>query len=155
MNTATKSLLALVAALVIGAGVYFYISKNHQAPVPAPSPAPIQPATKQAAPVPVPTPAPPPSDCLLPGPPPVPPDGNTATAADMALGRSTIQNFVNELENYQACRNNQLDHAAPTVTEAQKQTWLDQGNAAVDEANAIANAFAAQLKIFKARPAKP
>jgi len=155
MNGATKSLLALVAALAIGAGVYFFISKNHQAPVPAASPPPNPPAMKQAAPAPVPAPVPPKSDCLLPGPPPVPPDGRTASSADMALGHATIQNFVNELENYQACRNYQLDHAGPSVAEAQKQTWLDEGNAAVDEANALANAFSDQLKIFKARTPKP
>jgi len=151
MNGATKSLLALVAALAIGAGVYFFISKNHQAPVPAASPPPSPPPMQQA----VPAPVPPKSDCLLPGPPPVPPDGRSASSADMALGHATIQNFVNELENYQACRNYQLDHAATSVTDAQKQTWLDEGNAAVDQANAIANAFAAQLKIFKARTPKP
>ena len=113
MNTPMKSFLVLVAALAIGAGVYFFIAKE-QTPVPAAPPSPA--ATKQVAPAPVPAPAPPKSDCLLPGPPPVPPDGRTATAADMALGHATIQNFVNELENYQACRNYQLDHAPPVTT---------------------------------------
>jgi hypothetical protein len=154
MNTATKSLLALAAVIAIGAGLFFVLHKPQVNPMPAPAPASMAPA----APVPV-APAPSASakpDCLLPGPPPVPPNGATATAADMALGHATIQNFVNELENYQACRNNQLDHADASVSDKQKQAWLDQGNAAVDEANAIANAFTAQLKIFKARPpAKP
>jgi hypothetical protein len=153
MNTATKSVLALVAVIAIGAGVFFVLHKTPMNPTPAPAPASITPAAPTpAAPAPA---APAKSDCLLPGPAPVPPDGRTATAADMALGHSTIQNFVNELEGYQACRNYQLDHADKSASEQQKQTWLDQGNAAVDQANAIANAFAEQLKIFKARPAKP
>jgi hypothetical protein len=155
MSAVTKSLLALVAAIAIVASAYYFIATNHTVSGPASLPPPIPQAMKQAAPAPVPAPAQPKSDCLLPGPPPVPPDGNTASAADMALGHATIQTFVNELENYQACRNYQLDHAAPTITDAQKQTWLDEGNAAVDQANAIAGAFAAQLKIFKARTPKP
>jgi hypothetical protein len=151
MNAATKFLAALAAALAIGAGIYFFLSKNHPAPMPTAAPTPSPPALKQAAPA----PAPPKSDCLLPGPPPVPPNGYTASTADMALGHATIQNFVNELESYQACRNNQLDHAGASVSEQQKQTWLEQGNAAVDEANALAAAFSAQLKIFKARTPSP
>jgi hypothetical protein len=149
MNTATKTVLALVAVIAIGAGLFFVLHKGSVNPTPAPAPASITPAAPAPA-------APAKSDCLLPGPPPVPPDGATATAADMALGHATIQNFVNELESYQACRNYQLDHADASVSEKQKDTWLEQGNAAVDQANAIADAFAAQLKIFKARPpAKP
>ena len=73
----------------------------------------------------------------------------------MKLGHDVVQAFVLELEAYQACRNNQIDHASATVSAQQKQTWIDEGNGAVDEANAIANAFSAQLKVFKARNLKP
>ena len=96
------------------------------------------------------TPAPP-ADCLLPGPPPVPPNGATASPDDMKLGHDVMQGFVLQLEAYQACRNNQIDHAAASVTPAQKQEWLAQGNDAIDEANALAAAFGQQLKIFKAK----
>jgi len=95
-------------------------------------------------------PEPPRADCLLPGPPPVPPNGETATAADMKLGHDVMQAFVVDLEAYQSCRNLQIDRAAPSVSTAQKQQWLDQGNAAVDEANDLAAAFGRQLKAFKA-----
>jgi len=83
----------------------------------------------------------------------VAPDGNTATAADMKLGHDVLQGFVVQLEAYQACRNNQADHAAPGVSDQQKQAWIEKGNEAVDEANAIASSFSDQLKIFKARTA--
>ncbi len=79
------------------------------------------------------------------------PDGHTADVGTMQQGHDNIQAFVLQLEAYQACRNNQIDHAAVTVPVAQKQTWLDQGNDAVDQANALAQAFAAQLRVFKAR----
>ena len=92
-----------------------------------------------------------PADCLLPGPPPVPPSGAAASGDDMKLGHDVMQAFVLQLEAYQACRNTQIDHAAATVTPAQKAQWLEQGNDAIDEANALAAAFGQQLRIFKAK----
>ncbi len=109
-------------------------------------------AAVQAAPAPVPTAAAPTAaDCQSPGMPPPAPDGDTASADEMKAGHDRVQAFVNALEAYQACRNSQIDHADATVTAAQKQTWLDEGNGAVDEANLLASAFAAQLKLFKAK----
>ncbi len=96
-----------------------------------------------------------PADCLLPGPPPVAPDGGKATAADMKLGHDVIQSFVHELESYQGCREKQIATAGTATTDQQKQTWREQGNAAVDEATAIAAAFAAQLKIYHTKHPEP
>ena len=69
----------------------------------------------------------------------------------MRQSHDNIQNFVLQLEAYQACRNNQVDHAASGTQVVQKQAWLNEGNDAVDQANALAQAFAAQLRVFKAR----
>ncbi len=143
----TGILLAVAILIAIGAGAFFALR-----PFPtATSIAPVRPVAPNPPTTP---PAIPPADCLLPGPAPVPPDGRTATAAEMKLGQIVIQNFVNQLEAYQACRNSQADHAAPTVSTQQKDTWIEQGNGAIDEANAIANAFSGQLRIFKARNLK-
>ena len=79
------------------------------------------------------------------------PDGHTADVDAMRQGHDNIQGFVLQLEAYQACRNNQVDHAAADTQVAQKQAWLNEGNDAVDQANALAQAFAAQLRVFKAR----
>jgi len=139
------TLILLAILIAAGAAIFLVFHKgpflSHIAPAP---PVTSHPANKSA-------PVAPPASCLLPGPPPVPPDGLTATVAEMKLGQVVIQNFVNQLEAYQTCRNNQADHAAPTVSAQQKSTWIDQGNSAVDEANDLAAAFSAQLKIFKAR----
>jgi hypothetical protein len=144
----TRILLPLVILIAAAVAIFFVIHKGpfltHMAPAP--------PVTSGSAIKPA--PVAPPADCLLPGPPPVPPDGHTATEAEMKLGQVVIQNFVNQLEAYQSCRNNQADHAAPTVSAQQRSTWIDQGNSAVDEANDIAGAFSMQLKIFKARHPK-
>ena len=73
----------------------------------------------------------------------------------MKLGHDVMQAFVNQLEAYQACRNNQADHAAPGTPDKQKDAWIEQGNQAVDEANAIKDAYGQQLQIFKSRQAPP
>jgi hypothetical protein len=142
----TSILLALAILIAIGAGAFFVLQRH-----------PLSTRTARVAPITVgplkavPPAATAPVDCLLPGPPPVPPDGRTSTAAEMKLGQVVIQNFVNELEAYQACRNDQIDHPAPGVSAQQTETWIEQGNAAVDQANAIAGAYSRQLQIFKAR----
>ena len=79
------------------------------------------------------------------------PDGHTANVDTMRQAHDNIQAFVLQLEAYQACRNNQVDRAASTVTVTQKQTWIGEGNDAVDQANTLAQTFAAQLQVFNAR----
>ena len=143
MRAKPSYILAVAVLVAVAAGGAYFVTRQKPAS-PAPQPVPgATPSTDAVS---------PPADCLLPGPPPVAPDGRTASAAGMQLGHDVMQNFVNELEAYQACRNLQIDHAAPGVTAQQKQTWIDQGNAAVDQANDLAAAFSAQLKVFKARP---
>ena len=138
----TKQSAALGAAAVIIVGAVFLLTR-HAGP-PAPAPVTIRAPAVQAAQA-------PPADCLLPGPPPVPPAGAAATTEDMRLGHDVMQAFVVQLEAYQTCRNAQIDHAGPGVSQQQKEEWVEQGNAAIDEANALAAAFGAQLKVFKAR----
>lgn len=72
----------------------------------------------------------------------------------MKLGHDAAQSFVLQLEAYQACLNDKIDHPAPGTTDQQKKGWETQGDEAVDLAHAIADAFSAQIKIFEAR-AKP
>jgi len=153
--------LAVIVLAGAGAGAYYYVQHK-----PAAKPASVTQAPATSAPPPnrlagTPlvehAPAPPAAlaECLFPGPPPVPPDGSTATDADMKLGHDCIQHFVLQLEAFKACRNAQIDHAPAGTTDARKQTWLQEGNAAVDEAHALADAFSAQLKIFHAHQKKP
>ena len=148
MTTKTKYLIAALGVVAIAVAGVAYVQHRKQAalvPAAAPSAMPPAPPAVTAS-----LPAPSDGDCLLPGPVPVPPYGATASDADMKLGHDVIQAFVQELENYQACRNAQVDHAGADVSVQQKQRWTDQGNAAVDQANALANEFAQQLKNYKA-----
>ncbi len=138
-----KILIALGVVIVIVAAIALALRMQKPAVVHPAAPAAVTPGAAPSA--------KPPADCLLPGPPPVPPNGETATAAEMKLGHDVMQAFVQQLEDYQACRNNQIDHPPPGASTPQKEIWLQQGNDAVDEANMLANAFSAQLKAFKAR----
>ncbi len=134
MNTKLLALVALALAAIAG------ITLLVQHRTPGPIVAPVLPQQAAA-----------PADCLLPGPPPVPPNGTVASEADMRLGHDVMQHFVVELETYQSCRNAQADHAPARVSQAQKDSWVEQGNQAVDQANALAASFGAQLKLYKAR----
>ena len=150
MTIDTKYLVAVGAVVVViagGAWFALYERSTTGVVVPPPAAAPAVSTPVAATPVAV----APPADCLLPGPAPVPPNGYTANEADMTLGHDAIQNFVQQLEDYQACRNSQADHAVAGTSDKQKQTWIDEGNSAVDEANDLADRFAAQLKVYKAR----
>ncbi len=146
--------VAVVLVLAAAAAGVFYLQQKHPAasPVQAPSvattPAPT-PAVTPAAPVHV---APQtPAECLLPGPPPALPDGYTATEADMKLSHDAIQKFVLQLEGFQACRDAQADHAPAGTPQDKKTALIKEGDDAVDEAHALADAFSAQLQIFHGR----
>jgi hypothetical protein len=140
MGVKTRYLAALAAVLTVGvvAGALFLLHRAPPASRPAPPPVAAKAVSEN-------------ENCVLPGPAPVPPDGLTASEAEMQLGHDVIQRFVEQLEHYQACLNTRIDHPAPGVTAQQKDTWTQQGDSAVDEANALAQAFSVQLKIFKAR----
>ena len=139
MSAKSVGIFAFIVLIAFGVGGYLAVRVT---PIPTPLQQGGDKAAQQA-----------PAECLRPGPAPVAPDGATATAQEMALGHDAAQSFVHQLEHYQACRNKQADTAGADVPEATKQDWLRQGNDAIDEANAIADAFSRQLKIFKARQA--
>ncbi|MDE8344495.1 MAG: hypothetical protein POG24_11835, partial [Acidocella sp.] len=80
--------------------------------------------------------------------PPKAPDGASATQAQMDAARDSIQTYVNALEAYQACLNRAAD-AMTDVNPATRQSWLEHGNGAVDEANLLAAAFAAAHAAYR------
>jgi hypothetical protein len=148
VDSKTRLALAAGAVVIIGAGLaFFFLHRSQPAAAPQPAAA-LQPVAASAQ-----AKLPAPADCLFPGPPPIPPNGLTASADDMKLGRNVIQHFVEELEAYQACRNTQIDRAGKTLSDKQKETWIEQGNTAIDEATALKDAFSAQREIFNSRTA--
>jgi hypothetical protein len=91
------------------------------------------------------------AECLMPAPAPPMPKGATASAAEMASAKAVIQDFVNKLQVYQICLETEIKNAPADTTKELKIAWRAQGNAAIDEAQALAADFAAQLKLFKSR----
>lgn len=85
--------------------------------------------------------------------PPAMPNGATADEETMKAAHDAIQAYVNQLEAYKACLKDQAEHAPPDTPKEVAQTWIAQGDAAVDYASYIAAEFSATLKQFKARQA--
>jgi hypothetical protein len=154
MNRRVWVVLAAVAAILVIAGII--VARRTGIPQPAPAairpaaPAPAAPsaAAPQAAPQPIPLA---PFACRFPDSPPRQPDGATASAAEMQASHDAIQHYVELLEAFQACRNKQIDDPSLPASLEQKRTWLNEGNAAVDQANELAAQFSAQLKVWRAR----
>jgi len=141
-------LAVLLVAAAIGGVVY---EARMPPPPPPPAPAPV------AAPAPAPAasaavaPAPVADQCGFPGPIPALPRGEVATAEDMKTQHDAIQGFVKALEAYQACLLQKANDAPAGTDDQTRQRWVSEGNRAVDMAHALANAFAEQMKIYKAR----
>lgn len=79
------------------------------------------------------------------------PQGATASDEDMKHGRETLQNFVNILQDYQKCVEQQIKDAPPDTKPEVKQQWQANANAAIDAAHEIADVYSIQLRAFKAR----
>ncbi|MEI9986443.1 MAG: hypothetical protein WDN69_26685 [Aliidongia sp.] len=147
--------LAVVLAVIAVVGVVYEVREAPPAPAPAPAAAP---APAPAVPASAPRPAPAAADadhCSFPGPVPALPRGEIATPEDMKTQHDAIQGFVKALEAYQDCETQQSANAPAGTDEQLKQHWIALGNRAVDDAHALANAYAEQLKIYHERHPEP
>ena len=96
------------------------------------------------------------AECVPPGAAPTLPDGATATMGQMKEAHPLVEAYVRKMQAYRNCIEDAIK-AIPqgTVTAEKVQKMRDAGNAAVDQAKALSDAYSAQVKIFKARaPAK-
>jgi len=91
------------------------------------------------------------ADCAAPGPAPVIPDGTTATAAQMDAAKAAVQSYVNALQSVQDCNEARIKMSPKSMKPDDLQKMRDAGNAAVDQAQALAVAYSAQKKIFTNR----
>jgi hypothetical protein len=79
------------------------------------------------------------------------PQGASASEEDMKEGRQKLQSFVNKLQDYQKCMEDQIKTAPPDTKPEVKQQWQANADAAVDAAHEIADIYSIQLRAFKAR----
>jgi len=91
------------------------------------------------------------ADCAAPGPAPVIPDGSTATAEQMNATKAAVQSYVNALQSVQDCNEARIKMGQKTIKPDDLQKMRDAGNAAVDQAQALAASYMAQKKIFNNR----
>ena len=93
-------------------------------------------------------------ECATPGPAPTIPDGTTATTEQMTATRAAVQEYVNMLQDRQDCLEANIKRAPKDTKSEVLQKMRDDGNAGIDQAKALSTAYAAQVKIFKARAPK-
>lgn len=91
------------------------------------------------------------ADCPQPGPAPAIPDGTTATVDQLKAAHEQVQAYVNLLQSEQDCTEARIKMSPKGTKADELQKWRDQGNAAIDQAKALGEAYSAQVKIFKAR----
>ena len=91
------------------------------------------------------------ADCKLPPKAPQMPQGATASDEDMKHGREALQNYVNILQDYQKCIEEQIKNAPPDTKPEVKHQWEVNADAAIDAAHEIADVYSIQLRAFKAR----
>jgi hypothetical protein len=94
-------------------------------------------------------------ECGAPGPAPAIPDGATATAAQMDTAKQQVQSYVNALQSVQDCYEAKIKISQKTTKPDDLQKMRDAGNAAVDQAQALAAAYMAQKKVFNNRAPTP
>ena len=91
------------------------------------------------------------ANCAQPGPAPVIPDGTTATVDQMKAAHQAVQTYVNSLQSVQDCNEAKIKMGQKTIKPDDLQKMRDAGNAAVDQAQALAAAYMAQKKIYNNR----
>ncbi len=82
---------------------------------------------------------------------PVVPDGATATQGEMRNARAEVLAFVKDSDTYQDCLVRVMDDPKEEMKEPQKKAVLKQISANQREKEAVATAFNAALKAYKAR----
>ncbi len=163
MTNVTKALLGGVAVAVLAGGVGYFAARHaaptHTAPArpasvshpasptsaakPAPAAKTAENAPAPAAPTATASNVPMVGPCKAPAhTPPQTPDGATATDAQMKAAHDALQAYVNELEAFQACLNHAADDTSTDIPPELRNTWIERGNGAIDEATLLAQAFA-------------
>jgi hypothetical protein len=91
------------------------------------------------------------AECPQPPKQPQMPQGATASDEDMKHGREQLQSYVNSLQEYQKCMDEQIKHAPADTKPEVKQQWAANADAAINAAHTIADVYSIQLRAFKAR----
>lgn len=82
---------------------------------------------------------------------PVVPNGDTATPAEMKQARREVLQFISDSDVFQGCVLKVIEDPEEKMTDAQKKAALKRIDSNQHEKQAVADAFNAALKRFKAR----
>jgi len=99
------------------------------------------------------------ADCVYPKQPTKTPDGNRAARAEMIAAKKVFDKYQADITAYLSCLKSEHEaamNANATASDADKkkmqERWEKRNDAAVDEAQAVADRFNEQLRACKARP---
>lgn len=107
------------------------------------------------------------ADCTYPQAPSKIPDGNTASLQEMLAAQKAVKQFDQDIKAYTDCLKLEHDSAVknidpgadPKKAKEQKteldNMWAKKNDAAVDQDTAVTNQFNQQVRIYKAKAAKP
>jgi len=101
------------------------------------------------------------ADCTYPVAPDKVPDGATATLEEMLAGQKAVKEFQQAINDYTACIDKELDDKIakagdklkPDQKTDMQRIEAQKHNAAVDQAQAVADRFNEQVKVYKTRAA--
>jgi hypothetical protein len=91
------------------------------------------------------------AECQFPPRAPQMPQGATASDDDMKEGREALQKYVDILQTYQTCMEQQIKDAPLDTPAELKRRWAERADAAIDAAHQIADVYSIQLRVFKSR----
>ena len=101
------------------------------------------------------------ADCTYPTAPATLPDGRTATLEEMLAGQKAVKEYQKAIDDYVACIDKDLedsiakagDSLKPQQKTDMQKMEAQKHNAAVDQAQAVADRFNEQVKVYKAQQA--
>jgi hypothetical protein len=102
------------------------------------------------------------ADCPYPAAPSKIPDGATATMDEMLAGQKAVKEYDKAIADYNSCIDKELedsiakagDKLKPEQKADMEKVETQKHNAAIDQAQAVADRFNEQVKVFKARTEK-
>ncbi|SRR5579871_1445829 len=101
------------------------------------------------------------ADCSYPAAPTTLPDGRTATLEEMLAGQKAVKEYQKAIDDYVACIDKELedqiakggDSLKPQQKTDMQKMEAQKHNAAVDQAQAVADRFNEQVKVYKQQSA--
>ena len=78
------------------------------------------------------------------------PNGKTASQEEMVAGQRAVKDYMTAMQGYLDCLDTETDMESDETSDEQKAILISKHNAAVDEMEAVAQAFNEEVRDYKA-----